>query len=165
MENGFYEGFIFTKNNNQNEQKKKAHFTLSANDSKGNKKNHNNNSEGSKVQKGKFSNDKPLQSSPQHKENDQEKQKRKNWSTDRELTPLDQTLESVLEYMLARDMIRLPKAVDPLAIMGRFKEKFCKFHRAVGHDTENCFVLKNIIQDCINKNILIEDKEDTNQPS
>ena len=162
MENGVYEGFIFTKGNNQNEQKKKAHFTLSTNDSKSNKKNHDNYSEGSKGRKGKFSNnDKPLQSSPQHKEKDQEKPKRKDWSTDRKFTPLDQTLESVLEYMLAKDMIRLPKAADPATIMGRFKEKFCKFHRAVGHDTENCFVLKNIIQDCIDKNILIGDEENT----
>jgi hypothetical protein len=142
----------------------KTHFTLSANNNKGNKKNCNN--EGSKGQKGKFSNNnKPLQSSPQHKEKDQEKPKRKDWSTDRKFTPLDQTLESVLEYMLAKDMIRLPKAADPTTIMGRFREKLCKFHRAVGHDTENCFVLKNIIQDCINKNILIEDEEDTSQPS
>ena len=42
--------------------------------------------------------------------------------------------------------------------MGRFREQFCKFHRAIGLDTENCFVLKNIVQDHVDKNILGESK-------
>ena len=55
-------------------------------------------------------------------------------------------------------MVHLPKVTDPPTIMGRFKEQFCKFHRAIGHDTENCFVLKNIVQDRVDKNILGENK-------
>ncbi|CAN6459222.1 unnamed protein product [Victoria cruziana] len=38
--------------------------------------------------------------------------------------------------------------------MGKFKDQFCKFHRASGHLTEDCFVLKNIIQDAIDKELL-----------
>ena len=162
IENGVYEGITIARNSQ--DAKKKAHFTFAAksfNNSKGNKNDHGNSLERIKRQKGKdINSDKPLQSSPQHQKKDQEKSKRKDWRTDREFTPLDQTLESILEYMLAKDIVRLPKAADPPAIMGRFKEQFCKFHRAVGHDTENCFVLKNIVQDCIDKKLLVEDEKE-----
>ena len=57
-------------------------------------------------------------------------------------------------------MIKLPKVAEPPVAMGKWTDKFCKFHRTVGHDTEHCFVLKNIIQDCIDKNLLIEDEEE-----
>ena len=90
----------------------------------------------------------------------QEKPKHINWSRDREFTPLDQPLEKVLKYLLSQGMVKLPKIADPPVIMGRFKEQFCKFHRTTGHDTEYCFVLKHLIQDCIDKNILIEDEEE-----
>ena len=30
----------------------------------------------------------------------------------------------------------------------------------MGHDTEHCFVLKNIVQDSIDKNLLTEDKKE-----
>jgi hypothetical protein len=103
-------------------------------------------------------NDRPLQSSPQQKKNNQGKPKHKDWSTDRKFTPLDQKLETVLENLLAKGMVHLPKVVDSPTIMGRFKEQFCKFHRVIGHDTENCFVLKNIVQDRIDKNILGKNK-------
>ena len=81
-----------------------------------------------------------------------------------EFTALEQSLEQVLEYMLSKDMVKLSRVVDPPVSLGKWKDKFCKFHRAVGHDTEHCFVLKNIIQDCIDKNLLIED-EDEEQPA
>ena len=90
----------------------------------------------------------------------QEKPKREGWSYNRKFTPLDQSLETVLEYMLNNDMIKLPRLADPPAVMGKMKDRFCKFHRTVGHDTENCFVLKNIIQDYIDKNLLVEGAED-----
>ena len=99
-------------------------------------------------------NDRPLQSSPQHKGKEKKKPKHKDWSTDRKFTSLDQKLETILENLLAKGMVHLPKVIDSPSIMGRFKEQFCKFHRAIGHGTENCFVLKNIIQDHVDKNVL-----------
>ena len=42
-------------------------------------------------------NDRPLQSSPQHKGKEQEKPKHKDWIADQKFTPLDQKLETVLE--------------------------------------------------------------------
>ena len=56
-------------------------------------------------------------------------------------------------------MIKLPRVADPPVVIGKMKDRFCKFHRAVGYDTENCFVLKNIIQDYIDKNLLVEGVE------
>jgi hypothetical protein len=88
--------------------------------------------------------------------------KHEGWSYDRKFTPLDQSLETVLEYMLTKEMVKLPRLVDPPVPMGKFKDQFCKFHRTVGHNTENCFVLKNIVQDLIDKNLLVEGAEDEN---
>ena len=30
----------------------------------------------------------------------------------------------------------------------------------MGHDTEHCFVLKHLVQDCIDKSILVEDEDE-----
>ena len=87
----------------------------------------------------------------------QGKPKHDGWGYDRNFTPLEQPLEQVLEYMIAKGTVRLPKIADPAVTMGRFKDQFCKFHRTMGHDTEHCFVFKNIVQDGIDKNLLVED--------
>ena len=89
-----------------------------------------------------------------------EKVKHEGWSYDRKFTPLDQSLEDVLEYMLSKEMVKLPRLADPPVPMGKWKDQFCKFHRTVGHNTENCFVLKNIVQDLIDKNLLVEGEEE-----
>ena len=66
--------------------------------------NQSSNSEESADQKGKFgmTQDKPLPST-QHKGKGKEKPKRKDWSRDRDFTPLDEPLDKVLEYMLTKD--------------------------------------------------------------
>ena len=64
--------------------------------------------------------------------------------------------------MLTKKMVKMPRLADPPVPMGKFKDQFCKFHRTVWHNTENCFVLKNIIQDLIDKNLLVEGAEDEN---
>ena len=169
MENGFYEGFTFAKNNNQNESKKKTHFTHSARNDKWNHRKGQNGdfcygagSSNKNDQKGKsipqFNKPLQLEQGPKPRE----KVKHEGWSYDRKFTPLDQSLETVLEYMLTKEMVKLPRLVDPPVPMGKFKDQFCKFHRTVGHNTENCFVLKNIVQDLIDKNLLVEGAEDEN---
>ena len=167
VENGMYEGVALAKN--IPDPKKKAHFTYSAEvpgDDQGSSSKHGSGSgtkpEQNRGRKGKFfkNNDKPLPAGPQQKGDLQEKPKHINWSRDRKFTPLDQPLEKILEYLLSHGMVKLPKVADPPVLMGRFKEQYCKFHRAMGHDTEYCFVLKHLIQDCIDKSILIEDEEE-----
>ena len=66
------------------------------------------------------------------KRNFQERPKHINWSRDRKFTPLDQPLEKVLEYLLSHGMVKLPKIADPPVIMGKYREQYCKFHRAMG---------------------------------
>ncbi|KAF3773105.1 hypothetical protein EJ110_NYTH56146 [Nymphaea thermarum] len=91
------------------------------------------------------------------KGDDERKNKHPGWSYDRQFTPLSQSREKILEYLLIKETIVLPKVSEPPKMMGVNKEKLCKFHRAPGHDTEDCFVLKNIIQDLINKDLKICD--------
>ena len=68
--------------------------------------------------------------------------KRKDWSKDRDFTPLDEPLDKVLEYMLSSGLLRLPKAASPSTVMGKYIDQFCGYHRATGHDTEHCFDLQ-----------------------
>ena len=169
VENGVYEGFTFSKNNPQGEQKKKAHFTYSTNNNnssrnqyKGQKKDYcyGSGSSSNKDQKGKPA---PQYNKPPQQDQGpklREKTKHEGWSYDRKFTPLDQTLEDVLEYMLSKEMVKLPRLANPLVPMGKWKDQFCKFHRTVGHNTENCFVLKNIVQDLIEKKLLVEGDEE-----
>ena len=177
LDNGLYEGYPFVRGNP--DQKKKAHTLLILQISqttavvlaaRKSKKNRNKNVRHSRAertnsaaQKGKFVKPQPVQSAPQPEAKQPEKPKHEGWSYDREFTALEQSREDILEYMMSKGMIKLPKVADPPVAMGKWTDKFCKFHRTVGHDTEHCFVLKNIIQDCIDKNLLIED-EDEQQP-
>jgi hypothetical protein len=101
-----------------------------------------------------------LQYSPQQKGKKQEEPKRKDWSKDREFTPLDEPLDKVLEYMLSNGLIRLPKPANPSTIMGKYIDQFCRYHQATGHDTEHCFILKNIVQDCLDKNLFVKNEEE-----
>ena len=167
VENGMYEGVALAKN--IQDPKKKAHFTYSVDvpeDNQGSSsKNDSSNGtrpEQNRGRKGKFfkNSDKHLPSGPQQKGDFQERPKHINWSRDRKFTPLDQPLEKVLEYLLSHGMVKLPKIADPPVIMGKYREQYCKFHRAMGHDTEHCFVLKHLVQDCIDKSILVEDEEE-----
>ncbi|KAF3795176.1 hypothetical protein EJ110_NYTH05836 [Nymphaea thermarum] len=91
------------------------------------------------------------------KGDDERKNKHPGWSYNRKFTPLNQSREKILEYLFAKGTIVLPKVSEPQKMMGGNKEKLCKFHRAPGHDTEDCFVLKNIIQYFINKYLKICD--------
>ncbi|CAN6462673.1 unnamed protein product [Victoria cruziana] len=50
--------------------------------------------------------------------------------------------------------LTLPKVSNPPPVMGKFKDQFYKFHIVPGHLTEDCFVLKNIIQDAVDKELL-----------
>ena len=156
LDNGLYEGYPFVRGNP--EQKKKAHVAYSTDfsqttavvlaarkarkiatriqDTPGPKE------QTLQPRKGKFVKPQPVQSAPQPEAKQQEKPKHEGWSYDREFTALEQSREDILEYMMSKGMIKLPKVADPPVAMGKWTDKFCKFHRTVGHDTEHCFVLK-----------------------
>ena len=163
IESGLYEGMPLAKS--IQDQKKKAQFThaadTSGNDLDSSRRNRNDSKNGqnhgaAQREKSSKQNNKPSQSNFPQKE----KIKREGWSNDREFTPLKQTLEEALEFMLAKGLVKLPKVADPPTVMGRFTNQFCKFHRAVGHDTDHCFVFKNIVQDCVDKSLFVEDEEE-----
>ena len=151
--------------------KKKTNFTFSTSSSnnnneknkRGDRKNHTGGSgrDDCSSQKNGISrkNDIPL-SSIQLESKPQGRPKHDSWGYDCEFTSLEQPLEQVLEYMITKEMVKLPKVADPPVTMGRFKDQFCKFHQAMGNDTEHCFVFKNIVQDCIDKKLLVEDEEE-----
>ncbi|CAN6454046.1 unnamed protein product [Victoria cruziana] len=88
------------------------------------------------------------------KANTAQKKQRPGWSYDRKFTPLEQSLEEIMGVLLQRGTLSLPKVSDPPPVMGKNKDQFYKFHRAPGHQTEDCFVLKNIIQDAVDKELL-----------
>uniref|UniRef100_A0A5K1GCD8 Retrotransposon gag domain-containing protein n=9 Tax=Nymphaea colorata TaxID=210225 RepID=A0A5K1GCD8_9MAGN len=89
------------------------------------------------------------------------KNKHPGWGYDRKFTPLQQSYEEVMHMLIERGTLFLPKVSNPPPMMGKNKEQFCKFHRAPGHDTEDCLVLKNIVQDAVDKEII---KEVSEQP-
>ena len=101
-----------------------------------------------------------LQSKSEKLSQQKEKIKHDGWGYDRQFTPLEQSLDEILEYMLAKELVKLPRVTNPSTIMGRFMDQFCKFHRAVGHDTDYCFVFKNIVQNYIDKNFFVENEKE-----
>ena len=62
--------------------------------------------------------------------------------------------------MMSSGLLRLPKAASPSTIMGKYIDQFCGYHRAIGHNTDHCFIFKNIVQDCLDKNLFIKIKEE-----
>ena len=131
IESGLYKGTPLVKN--IQDQKKKAQFAHSVDascnslgsSSKGNK---NNNGSGPRLDQNKGqkersykNNDKPLPIGLQQKGDLQEKPKYIKWEKDRVFTPLDQTLETVLDYLLKHGMIKLPKIADPPIILGKIQ--------------------------------------------
>ena len=169
LENETYDGITLARGSQ--DVKKKTNFTFSASPSnsnngknkRGGRKNHTGRPgrDDCSSQKNGISrqNDSPP-SSIQLESKPQGRPKHDGWRYDHEFTSLEQPLEQVLEYMITKEMIKLPKVADPPVTMGRFKDQFCKFHRAMGHDTEHCFVFKNIPQDYIDKKLLVEDEEE-----
>ena len=145
----FHDGITSVRNNQDSEKKTKLTFFVDANrsDCKNNKSNHTGQKEKSSKQSEKLSQQK-------------EKKKHDGWGYDREFTPLDQPLEEVLEYMLSKGMVKLPRIANPLVALGKWKDRFCKFHQTTGHDIEHCFVFKNIVQDYIDKNFFVKGEKE-----
>ncbi|XP_031120334.1 uncharacterized protein LOC116023472 [Ipomoea triloba] len=60
-------------------------------------------------------------------------------------TPLTRPMAEVLEYAQACHMIQLPAPARDCPN----KNKYCTYHRNRGHDTEECHVLKGLIEDLL----------------
>ncbi|XP_031099717.1 uncharacterized protein LOC116003918 [Ipomoea triloba] len=60
-------------------------------------------------------------------------------------TPLSRPVAKVLQYAQSCHMIQLPAPSKD----GPKKDKYCAYHRNRGHDTEECHVLKGLIEDLL----------------
>ncbi|XP_010245427.1 PREDICTED: uncharacterized protein LOC104588977 [Nelumbo nucifera] len=68
--------------------------------------------------------------------------------TYRNFTPLNIPLSKVLVQIHDHSYVRWPEKMKTQGNK-RNHDKYCKFHRDHGHDTENCFDLRNHIEDLI----------------
>lgn len=56
--------------------------------------------------------------------------------------------------LLQRGTLVLPKVFGPPLVIEKDKDQFYKFHQASGNKIEDCFIIKNIVQDVIHKELL-----------
>ncbi|KAJ1413041.1 hypothetical protein SESBI_19972 [Sesbania bispinosa] len=73
------------------------------------------------------------------------------WSTDRsrevDLTPLNASRTRILKDVYQSDLLKLPPPAK--GAKGPDLNRWCDYHRAKGHDTENCWTLMNKIEQLI----------------
>ncbi|XP_031097005.1 uncharacterized protein LOC116001256 [Ipomoea triloba] len=60
-------------------------------------------------------------------------------------TPLSRPIGEILEYAQSCNMIQLPAPARD----GPDKDKYCAYHRNWGHETDECHVLKGLIEDLL----------------
>ncbi|XP_031120299.1 uncharacterized protein LOC116023437 [Ipomoea triloba] len=60
-------------------------------------------------------------------------------------TPLSRPIGEILEYAQSCNMIQLPAPARD----GPDKDKYCAYHRNRGHETDECHVLKGLIEDLL----------------
>ncbi|XP_031095230.1 uncharacterized protein LOC115999524 [Ipomoea triloba] len=60
-------------------------------------------------------------------------------------TPLSRPIGEILEYAQSCNMIQLPAPARD----GPNKDKYCAYHRNRGHETDECHVLKGLIEDLL----------------
>ncbi|XP_019168187.1 PREDICTED: uncharacterized protein LOC109163918 [Ipomoea nil] len=63
-----------------------------------------------------------------------------------EFTTLNRSAAKAMQYAQSCNLIKLP----PPEPEGRDKSKHCAYHRCVGHDTEECTHLKQLLEDLLN---------------
>ncbi|KAJ1415023.1 hypothetical protein SESBI_18382 [Sesbania bispinosa] len=78
------------------------------------------------------------------------------WSTDRsrevDVTPLNASRTRILKDVYQSDLLKLPPPAE--GAKGPDLNKWCDYHRAKGHDTENCSTLLNKIEQLIKEGFL-----------
>ncbi|KAJ1409921.1 hypothetical protein SESBI_22392 [Sesbania bispinosa] len=68
------------------------------------------------------------------------------------ITPLNTTRDRILKEVYQSDLIRLPPQAE--GPKGPDMSKWCDYHRAKGHDTEDCWTLTNRIERLIKESYL-----------
>lgn len=68
------------------------------------------------------------------------------------LTPLNQRRATILKEVLHTR--RIPELNPARKLLGRDTGAWCEYHRGRGHDTDNCYALKNEIEKLIRRGLL-----------
>ncbi|KAK2987913.1 hypothetical protein RJ640_003180 [Escallonia rubra] len=80
----------------------------------------------------------------------------------------DSDIPGILDFLLEKGIIELPESKRPEE-SGRVNEpRYCKYHRILGHKTEKCFILKELIMNLAKKRKIeldIDGVEESNHAS
>lgn len=83
----------------------------------------------------------------------------------RKFTPLGQSLKSTFKELLPNKLITLPDTQDfkPQVKPSWWNDTYhCKYHRSKGHRTNDYKILKNLVQDLLDKGDIIVEGHKTN---
>ncbi|KAH0725031.1 hypothetical protein KY284_000896 [Solanum tuberosum] len=69
----------------------------------------------------------------------------------------------ILDELLAKKVIDLPKLKRPEEINKVGDLRYCKFHRVLGHPTSKCFILKEKIMMLVSEGKIIIDMDETTE--
>ncbi|KAK2415928.1 hypothetical protein QL285_038365 [Trifolium repens] len=68
---------------------------------------------------------------------------------EKEYTPLNRTRVYILDELVETGLTRLPPQRGKEYQLGQNTNAWCAYHRCKGHDTENCFRLRDLIEELI----------------
>ena len=75
----------------------------------------------------------------------------------------DEDVGTIFEELLAAKMITLPEPKRPAEVNKTDDPKYCRYHRLISHTIEDCYILKDIIQEKINKHEIEVDSSSKHQ--
>ncbi|MCI28317.1 hypothetical protein A2U01_0049517, partial [Trifolium medium] len=86
---------------------------------------------------------------PPSRQGDSTHPQERRYSSERQYTPLNRAKVHVLGEILQTGLAHLPPPRFKNSSMGPDANAWCAYHRCKGHDTENCFWLRDLIEDLI----------------
>ncbi|KAL5725266.1 hypothetical protein ACHQM5_008428 [Ranunculus cassubicifolius] len=69
----------------------------------------------------------------------------------KEFTPLNVSYEDLIQRLQPRNLLKSPPKMNPDRAHQRDKSKYCKFHADFGHTTDECYNLKNQVEELVQK--------------
>ncbi|KAM1786196.1 hypothetical protein ACFX12_039014 [Malus domestica] len=75
----------------------------------------------------------------------------------------DEDVGTIFDELLAAKMITLPEPKRPAEVNKTDDPKYCRYHRLISHTIEDCYILKDIIQEKINKHEIEVDSSSKHQ--